>query len=113
MSEYTKEPWGVEILGEDCLIFDAEGKVIETFYGLNSVTNTQRIVVCVNACAGIETDKLERAGGLAEINVRMRLLAAEMQCCELLAALEAVLHSKDSYGLSLARAAIAKTKGES
>ena len=64
MSEYTKEPWYVtglrEIHAEDhrviaVILYESQDK--EVFCGKEE--DARRIVACVNACAGIPTEKLE------------------------------------------------------
>lgn len=61
---HTKEPWWKEC-GTD--IVTQDGKFIATTHQPESMVGTEleyenarRIVACVNACAGIETDALER-----------------------------------------------------
>lgn len=64
---HTPEPWGVPADG-DLLLSDADGNILITGgghddYGLiayaTSVDDARRIVACVNACAGVDTELLE------------------------------------------------------
>jgi hypothetical protein len=65
MSEHTKEPWHTTNNGVYSHIKDAERASIgdtcaSSYLGYNtlSIANAERIVACVNACAGIENSKL-------------------------------------------------------
>jgi len=75
MSEHTKEPWasyvaefdGVECVAvaKDCKIYGETSAAIcvitETSkMNQEDIANARRIVACVNACAGISTEELER-----------------------------------------------------
>lgn len=65
MSEHTKEPWVVEemVIGHvmsndgyaiaDCCLDYSSIKASE------QNANARRIVACINACVGVDTDKLE------------------------------------------------------
>jgi len=63
MSEHTKEPWGIHKSKNFVAILDSEGKHLAELWQraeYDSVANARRIVACVNACVGIETETLER-----------------------------------------------------
>jgi hypothetical protein len=62
---HTKEPWHTG--GNGTIIYDKDGWGIASatvFHGRNepetSEENAKRIVACVNACAGIDTEIIER-----------------------------------------------------
>ena len=80
MSEHTKEPWahiGNEVRTEDRLIALALNNSQD-----DCKTNARRIVACVNACAGVEMESLERTSlkGLQETNeAHVEMLAKCMQ----------------------------------
>lgn len=57
MSAHTKEPWTSDLVAE--MIYGANGQTI--VYEMNSnEADARRIVACVNACAGISNEQLER-----------------------------------------------------
>lgn len=58
MSEHTRGPWRVGKGLDDGLILDATGAMITT--DCETAEIARRIVACVNACAGISTEELER-----------------------------------------------------
>lgn len=68
MSEHAKEPWanGLVVIGKDAVtgVLDCNGDEIcnmgESL--LDEDANACRIVACVNACAGIPNEALERGG---------------------------------------------------
>ena len=93
MSKHTQEPWKVQHphAGQ-------RGWEIADSSGLNQISqdvteaNARRIVACVNACAGVDTDLLEDG----ELDKPTMLVMQEnkdlkRRCDELLAALEGVL----------------------
>ena len=68
MSEHTKEPWCIGRAGSivaDDPVPEMSGSDAVEYYGGHLICesvvdrNARRIVVCVNACAGIPTDDLE------------------------------------------------------
>jgi hypothetical protein len=64
MNEHTKEPWRVEYMGSDeaDVIGADDTSIICRSTGYMSDINARRIVACVNACAGIDTESLEADG---------------------------------------------------
>ena len=59
MTAHTKEPWIVADGSETMIIVDGRICAIATTMGDNAKENARRIVVCVNACVGIPTERLE------------------------------------------------------
>ena len=66
--EHTKEPWmccDAEVLAGDksdpVLICECDTNPYWKPYGTDGEFNARRIVACVNACAGIPTEALEKA----------------------------------------------------
>lgn len=65
MSEHTKEPWRTGVYDEESgwvdLYSDSndEGLPIGSTRHANSEANARRIVACVNACVGVDTERLE------------------------------------------------------
>lgn len=126
MIKHTKEPWTIgdkvpaAIYGADespiCLA-DSMG---ECGSPGGDRANAARIVACVNACAGLETESLEACqaiGGLRQIDLAF-VIEQGAQKRELIAALEAMLgafdigqRATDTSAIGLARSVIAKAKG--
>lgn len=84
MSEHTKEPWIYECGDANHLgiiIGRHGGEVVD---GEFSEANARRIVACVNACAGLETEIIERNVGNVWKLIRQRdeLLAALKEVTE-------------------------------
>lgn len=80
MSKHTKEPWCVEACVSNdeldiCLAYQIPGRespiLVASVYGddpesvSEGMANARRIVACVNALAGIDTESLEQG----EVNV--------------------------------------------
>ncbi len=81
MSEHSKEPWTIERDQVDGEPYKAGDRTIceswevivirsgddngshEVAREIHAETDARRIVACVNACAGIDTEKLERVPG--------------------------------------------------
>ena len=128
MSKNTSELWSVvpgfypgfvEIFGASFKIsvvtHAADISLVES---MNRIEDARRIVACVNACAGLPTEKLESSPPGGILNGVAGLIA---QRNELLAALEIIAASEEFHGDSfvcdfgtlqgVARAAIAKAKG--
>ncbi len=66
--KHTPEPWRIEPATKkgNWRIVGANGQVVSIFSGSFDMANARRIVAAVNACAGIDTEDLERhynAGG--------------------------------------------------
>lgn len=92
MSKHTPEPWKIAngrktdlYMGWDTIIGISEDgdkfvlcRVNANYEELGK-TNARRIVACVNACAGIETDTLESEGSIAEIIASKRTRIAELE----------------------------------
>ncbi|MBI5917824.1 MAG: hypothetical protein HY849_00395 [Nitrosomonadales bacterium] len=103
MSGHTKEPWRVgcfhPVLGDihETEIFDSEqfGDVIASTKTQPmhpaAPSNARRIVACVNACAGIDTETLEATIGLDELYSDI-----QRQRDELLAAAKSVVARWDT-----------------
>ena len=64
MSAHTKTPWAVSEYkdGRRSIIIDGDGFGIAQVDYSNRDANTRRIVACVNACEGIDTESLEADG---------------------------------------------------
>jgi len=62
-SKHTQEPWivngTIRIESEHEHGFVNDGWIIAEMCGSDAKANARRIVACVNACAGIDTDTLE------------------------------------------------------
>lgn len=78
MGEYTPEPWELFSKGTTIAVMDRSRKEIVHWAGFDSShfriktqrANARRIVACVNACKGIETETLEQhEGELIEAHV--------------------------------------------
>lgn len=88
MIEHTKEPWVFDQYGN----VNVNGETIRTMgFALSScktsISNSRRIVACVNACAGIPTEHLEAAGKSAPVQSSLNgYLDMKKQREELLAA---------------------------
>jgi hypothetical protein len=87
MEVFSCLPWEVSTTGERPKVVDAAGMGVchMTYAPTWAEQNARRIVVCVNACSGIDTDHLEKHGlpGFAE-----KLSALVEQRDELLTALK-------------------------
>lgn len=68
MPEHSPEPWGIaKVEGtNDGFIEDADKEVVADHDPRMSDADLQRIVACVNACAGVPTSRLEPDRLLAE-----------------------------------------------
>lgn len=124
MSEHTKEPWRVgqfhSVLGKisETEIFDSEifADVIASTRTApmhpEAKANARRIVACVNACAGIETEKLEAVAFLSphlpdgHKDAAIEIAALRTQRDELLAAAKKLLPFLTSQGEMLDAAAL-------
>lgn len=68
MEEQTKEPWKLEHSGGFITIFpeDEKGRIGPVIYDKEDdgikLADALRIVACVNACAGLKTEGLEKGG---------------------------------------------------
>ena len=134
MSKHTHEPWFLSkvdngISYEGGLAIDAidtsNGKLLEIceVWGVDddrehderSMANARRIVACVNACAGVDTDLLE-AGELGKPTMLVIQENKDLKhrCDELLAALEFVMSARGEQlesAFAQAQNAISKAKG--
>ena len=130
MSEHTKEPWitvETELDVIEITNADRNGLVVpiakvSTGYvkqvGIEQEANARRIVACVNACAGLDTDLLENMLMLGDtLKQRFKVLTnseseLQQQRDKLLAALESAVEAVGDhwirYGL---REVIAEVKG--
>ena len=122
-NKHTPEPWrafnnGQGVVGvstdrsDVCWTRIADGSWLDSDKTIDAdYENARRIVACVNACAGIDTELLEiiedndktLAGVIANV---------EKQRDELLAFAEEVRRSGDTRLASMAIAVIARVKGE-
>lgn len=135
MSEHRKEPWRTgESLGTrssiECTpIYASDGNMIGSAF---DAPDARRIVACVNACAGIETEVLEQHHiGVISAESSARMRSVEQQRDELLETLKEMLaphegecrfdhngycqehfldHYMDGCRVANARAAIAKVE---
>ena len=104
-NKHTPGPWvigrpppnGEQTIGDKNGLMVA---VATTGYGVNSEANARRIVACVNACAGITTEQLERSKSLDEFMRSMKVI--EQQRDLAVEALEKQGHSagcrKNAFG---------------
>lgn len=67
--KHTSEPWSLrEIDLDGCEVVDHRGQPVAALYredgedGSRMLEHARRIVACVNACKGIETEQLETDG---------------------------------------------------
>lgn len=89
-TEHTPEPWatnGTRIESEHSHGWANDGWIIAGLEGPDAEANARRIVACVNVCAGIPTEVLERYK-LGVIGVDYKL--TKQQRDKLLAAAEAI-----------------------
>ena len=90
-TEHTPEPWatnGTRIESEHSHGWANDGWIIAGLEGPDAEANARRIVACVNVCAGIPTEVLERYK-LGVIGVDYKL--TKQQRDKLLAACDALL----------------------
>ena len=99
--QHTPEPWYTdESCGYPCDIHDKlNGDLIVRAFGdqvndVDGVANARRIVACVNACAGMQTESLE-SGDLIAAH-RAVINAVTKQRDELLAALDEYINAADN-----------------
>jgi len=133
MSEHTKEPWSYELdTGSYLRIYSETNPGIVDGCGCCGSPNcddadARRIVACINACAGFDTELLENILMLGDtLKRRFKTLSdseseLQKQRDELLAALELIIerfgHCQNDYAFSKrialdkARTAIAAVKG--
>lgn len=123
MSQHTPEPWtpikdgNPENKNEAWHLEGRNGDLVT--YGHMSEQDARRIVACVNACTGIETEKLESLSELTPMLFHEWLNSADpvhdeavRQRDELLAALKQYVESWcDCMACKTSRAAIAKVEG--
>lgn len=108
--EHTKEPWRVSDKSKRVVCYGHDEVVI------NSEANASRIVACINACAGLDTEQLESSGGIAATAkyLSVQIASVNRQRDELLAVLEGLLDEVAgcmcTYEMP-ARAVIQKVRG--
>jgi hypothetical protein len=114
---HTPEPWRFNEAQAD--IDGQNGEAIAVCYwndddGEGALLNGRRIVACVNACAGIPTDHLERCNAIGAVDeILKERNALKQQRDELLLALIDIIENGLSTSrIRKAREAIAKVKGE-
>lgn len=111
--EHTKEPWAIE-RKQNGAIIKAIGPLRADEYAGSAwleveEEDARRIVACVNACAGIPTDGLEKTR-LGK-DVLLEIYNLRKQRDELLAFAEEVRRSGDTRLASMAIAVLANVKG--
>lgn len=108
---HTPEPWAIETLGSTLRIVNAGGDdlfIIGDCHNPENYANARRIVACVNALVGYETEALER---VAVEQLHQNLIE---QRDELAAVLREMLKHRDEVGcadypaITRARLALAK-----
>lgn len=115
MSEHTKEPWNHS--GDE--VKTADGNLIAvTLLGTSLIenqANARRIVACVNACAGIDTEVLEKHAGQQGLMIYL-MSDLVKQRDELLAAAKNLRDVRGRYNTEIAMKllieAIAKVESE-
>ena len=91
-TEHTPEPWatnGTRIESEHSHGWANDGWIIAGLEGPDAEANARRIVACVNACAGIETELLEILTD-NDKTISGLIRSIEKQRDELLSAAEAI-----------------------
>lgn len=119
--EHAPTPWRVSranpspTTGEWMIAGSSNGYLAEVrdCGGGSVAANARRIVACVNACAGLDTEQLEKFGlGTA---FGTALFDVNAQCDELLAVLERIADTDPEDGTAwfhdVARAVIQKVRG--
>ena len=107
MSKHTAEPWSFDkydniIAGTEMLLFGGIRTPMAAGPGrVEGRANASRIVACVNACAGVDTDLLE-AGELDKPTMLVIQENKDLKhrCDELLAALDDITKIKWRDGLA-------------
>lgn len=110
MSEHTKGPWDVEICGDAAhnnvkVYIDAaspelnDGVYIAFVLGPDKEKNARRIVACVNACAGLDTELLEALGDTQLSAVYDRLRGQRDKALEFLKKALDAMSTNDDEGL--------------
>ena len=84
---HTPEPWrvapGADYQSGLTVDAGARGYVCDTGLGDEPLANARRIVACVNACAGIPTEKLTpEVFNVLSLAIRARLYAGHNGSCE-------------------------------
>lgn len=105
MNQHTPEPWFVYEFNNVVYSRDKDGISKSITRAFSSAADARRIVACVNACAGISTETLEKFGG--------RAITAEAQRDELLVVLKLAEQWLEGWAsaesqLTIIRQAIAK-----
>ena len=113
MSNHTPEPWNGKRIGIAVHYFESiDVEIALTGKSDEAMANARRIVACVNACAGISTDRLEKAKQLelepeafpvwkAYCEKKMQLEDVTEQRDALLAALQGMIDiTNDSQGVA-------------
>lgn len=124
--KHTAEPWEISKIGttgqyrEITANFGRFSGMVATVYGPDCDADARRIVACVNACAGLSTDKLEaEASNLREwldqlfldrVDMAERNLELKAQRDELLAALKC--HQEQTRPIQQTIDVIAKVEGK-
>ena len=117
---HTKEPWTCCLMGGVAFLLDQDGATIALLEKPNpeiAYADTRRICACVNACAGIPTEQLERGdlGGKDTIMNPRALWGREMSAEEmhrliaaapdLLTALQKLAHEAEPANATMVREA--------
>jgi hypothetical protein len=76
---HTREPWKLDTLGKTITSENAVSIAIclnNPIIEQSPYANARRIVACVNACAGIKTEHLERVGVIGASDTQQQRIAA-------------------------------------
>ncbi|GAB4486663.1 MAG: hypothetical protein OHK0019_00740 [Saprospiraceae bacterium] len=60
--EYSPEKWAINDVDNSLIYSEETAFNVAKVFGNNKYSNARRIVACVNACEGFETEFLERSG---------------------------------------------------
>lgn len=115
--KHTPEPWRIGAMESGQVAIDAANGSEVT--GWLDSDDARRIVACVNACAGLDTDALEKLPDISKVAAARRKYIAEIeqQRDQLRAALDKLYNAMDSCVdltpevMWQARAALAATEG--
>ena len=129
MSKHTPEPWNIYFNSQDDFVIRkmfADGQESHVVARCHSgAANARRIVACVNACEGFSIEELQGANLFKDsIESDAEIMALKKQRNELLKALEGMLvwfnyhtipwiNTDEADAIAKARAAVAKSEGES
>lgn len=72
--KHTKEPWYVVPVDD---MYEIHSDSADVVWSIDSITNAQRIVACVNACTGITNEALE--AGVVNDSVKLQEAILDQQ----------------------------------